>query len=202
MASFPSSANDFEFVLAGMTGEDPPKELFDVYRLVRYTYTQAPPLPEEEGRAELIDRLLPDSPNQNNRGVVVQKGELNRFYDGKERFMDPTLDETLVKSLLEAYHCDRLCFLTEFDVRLEDPTRKYSGDPSAKILKLHFAWYNALGQKRFAGLLHTQIAETNYELHEFSSLHFPVLCAQTIATLPDWPIEEKPARKKKDDDDY
>lgn len=197
MASFPASSSDFDFVLAGMTGEDPPKQLFDLFRLVRYKYTMAPPLPDSEERIQLLDRLMPKNPEQKNRGVAVERGELNRYYDGKSRFMNPEIDATLIKELLEAYGCDRMCFLTEFDIRLEDPTLTYTPNPSAKILNLHFAWYNTEGEKRFAGLLSNRISETNYLLTEFSMLHFPELCAMTIATLPDWPVDEQDEAKER-----
>lgn len=120
--------------------EEKMKDIAEIYSAISYQYIK---VPEPD-----TSKVKKERPDQVGRGTYLKDGQLKSYYDGKERFMDATIqDKNLLSYVKKRYEPDYLVFLNELDIRVLRNGPPMPGEQRDRQIKVHYTIFNAKGKK-------------------------------------------------------
>jgi hypothetical protein len=158
-----------------------------VYNSIQWTYTQVPPPPTEKTKArKWLDKVTEKrEPEQKGDGVNIEEGELQTYYDEKERFMDIVVkNDDLIPHLVEAYDCDYMIFVNELDIKVLRDFNRDNGQAWGRMVKIHYSILDREGEKVYASAAYFEYSPEEKEIWSLIRKNLEQPAKQIVSHLP------------------
>lgn len=163
-----------------------------IFNSIQWKYEKVPPPPTEKTKTQKwLDKVSTRKvEDQRGRGVQVEEGEIETYYDEKQRFMDVlVLNDKLVPYLVDTYDCDFLLFINELDIKVLRDFNRENGQTWDRMVKIHYSILNRTGEKVFASAAYYRYSGHHKEIWGIIRKNLEIPAREIISKLP---MEEAP----------
>jgi hypothetical protein len=171
------------------------------HRSVGYEYSKVPP-PEEKDKTKLkkwLDKTIdPEQPDQKDRGVTVEGGELQRWYDEKERYMDTRIaNPDLVTYLNDRHQFDYILFLNELDIQVKRIPEMELGQTWDRVVKVHYTVFDKDMNRLTGGAVYNRYSGDKKDIYSIIGTNFRPIAAQIMAQIHALEESDEPEKTSK-----
>lgn len=158
-----------------------------IYNSIQWQYVKVPPPPVEKSKArKWLDKVTQkEAADQEGRGVSVGDGELQTYYDEKQRFMDVVVvNDDLVPYLVDSYDCDYLLFINELDIQVLRDHNRDNGQAWGRMVKVHYSILDREGNSVYASAAYLQYAPNEKDIWQLIRKNLEIPAREIISHIP------------------